>query len=367
MARSAGHSKLRPDARIERRAGRVSTLSDSASMGRSATARLSSRHGLPSTQVAEIQRSRLLAGAVAAIEEHGYAHMTVAQITGRSRVSRRTFYELFENREACLAALIEDVLGMVEGELARAELGDLPWRERVRGGLAVILGFLDREPVLARVFVVQSAQGGSRVLAQREQILVRLAAVLDEGRKESALGADCSTLTAEGLLGAVLGIVHARLAHGEHRPLADLQGELTGMIVLPYLGVAAARRERTRKAIMPTVRDARVPGGQGLERDPLEGIQIRMTYRTARVLEVIGERAGLSNRLIAEHAGIQDQGQVSKLLARLERLGLAQNSSHGRSKGDANAWSLTPRGERVAQRLSSLGRAESSDATAGAL
>lgn len=367
MARPAGHSKLRPDARIERRAGRVSTPSDSASMGRSATARLSSRHGLPSTQVAEIQRSRLLAGAVAAIEEHGYANTTVAQITGRSRVSRRTFYELFENREACLAGLVEDVVGMVEGDLTRAGLGDLPWRERVRGGLAVILGFLDREPVLARVFVVQSAQGGSRVLAQRERVLARLAAVLDEGREQGALGADCSVLTAEGLLGAVLGIVQARLARGEDRPLAGLQGELMGMIVLPYLGAAAARRERTRPAITPTYQDPRTAGLPGLERDPLEGIQIRMTYRTAKVLEVIGERSGLSNRLIAEHAGIQDQGQVSKLLARLERLGLAKNASHGRGKGDANAWGLTPRGQRVAQRLGSLGQTEPANTTGSAL
>src|ERR1700691_406433 len=54
-------------------------------------------------QVAEIQRSRLLAVAVRAIEELGYTRATVAHITRRARVSRRTFYELFANREECLA------------------------------------------------------------------------------------------------------------------------------------------------------------------------------------------------------------------------------------------------------------------------
>ena len=58
--------------------------------------------------VAEIQRSRLLAAAVGAIEEFGYAHATVAQITSRARISRRTFDELFDNREECLIALIEE-------------------------------------------------------------------------------------------------------------------------------------------------------------------------------------------------------------------------------------------------------------------
>ncbi len=72
---------------------------------------------------AQIQRSRLLAGAVGAIEEHGCAHMTVAHITARSRVLRRTFYQLFDNREACLIALLEEaVVGSLEEEIAAAGL-----------------------------------------------------------------------------------------------------------------------------------------------------------------------------------------------------------------------------------------------------
>ena len=117
---------------------------------------------------------------------------TVTQITSRARVSRRTFYELFENREECLAALLDDVLGMLERELAEAGLEGLAWRERVRGGLGVILGFFDREPALARVCVVHSQQGGPAILARREEVLARLAGVIDGARGESARAADCS-------------------------------------------------------------------------------------------------------------------------------------------------------------------------------
>ncbi|HWX44360.1 MAG TPA: TetR/AcrR family transcriptional regulator [Solirubrobacteraceae bacterium] len=142
-------------------------------------ARIPSRGGLSEGQIVEIQRSRLLAGAVDAIEEFGYAQTTVAQITSRARVSRRTFYELFENREACLSELVENVLTMIEDDLAHAGLEGLPWRERVRGGLWVILSFFDREPPLARVCVVHSQQGGPAVLARREEILGRLGGVLE--------------------------------------------------------------------------------------------------------------------------------------------------------------------------------------------
>lgn len=312
---------------------------------------LPARNGVSRDQVTEIQRSRLLVGAVGAIEEHGYARTTVAQITSRARVSRRTFYELFEDRDACLAALIEDVIELLEGELGQARLDGLPWRERVRGGIEVILSFFDREPALARVCVVQGLRGGQAVLERREQVLARIARVLEEGRESGARASDCSPLTAEGLVGAAFGIVHARLLHRDRGPLVALTGELMGLIVLPYLGPAAARREQTRVPHALAAAGGRPPALAAAEQDPLRDIPMRITYRTACVLQGIAERPGINNRQVAEHAGVQDQGQISKLLARLERLGLTANSGHGHAKGEPNAWALTPLGRQVAQRL----------------
>ncbi len=326
-------------------------------MHQSRPARIPSRGSVPAAQVAEIQRSRLLMGAVDAIEEHGYPHTTVSQITSRVRISRRTFYQLFENREACLMAIFEDVMGAIEQELVAANLEGLAWRERVRGGLWVILSFLDREPALARVCVIQTLRGGAGVLERREVVLARLAGVLDEGRGTHSRGGECTPLTAEGLVGAAFGIVYARLLRGERRPLTDLLGELMGMIVLPYMGSAAARREQCRPAPEP-VRAPSVevaPAGVRGERDPLAGTSMRLTYRTARVLECIAGQPGASNRMVAERAGVSDLGQISKLLRRLERLGLTVNSGGGHLNGEPNAWSLTELGERVTRRLSLRG------------
>ncbi len=312
------------------------------------------RRAQPREQVAEVQRSRLLVGAVGAIDEHGYVHTTVGHIAVRAGVSRRTFYELFADREACLAALFEDVVGMVEGELAAAGLAGLPWRERVRGGLWTILSFFDREPALARVCVVQVLRGGPGLLERRDEVLARLAAVLDEGRGEGARGAQCTALTAEGLVGAAFGIVYARLLRGERAPLTALFGELMGMMVLPYLGPAAARREQARPvprlAAVAGVERAPVELGGG--RDPLAGTGMRLTYRTARVLGCIASQPGASNRVVAEHAGVADPGQISKLLRRLERLGLVVNTGGGHQSGEPNAWRLTAQGRQVAERLS---------------
>jgi AcrR family transcriptional regulator len=309
------------------------------------------RGGSPRVQLTEIQRSRLLMGAVGAIEEHGYAGTTVAHITARAKVSRRTFYELFEDREACLVTLIEDVLGLLEDELAQAGLEGLPWLERVRGGLVVILGFFDREPALARMCVVQALSSGPRMLERRQAVLARLAGVLDEGANKSPRGAHCTALTAEGLVGAAFGIVHARLLRADREALLGLVGELMGMIALPYMGPAAARREQTAPLPKAPAPATGLMVHAAPSEDPLEGLRMRWTYRTARVMQGISELPGASNRTVADYAGIQDQGQVSKLLARLQRLGLIDNAGTARHKGEPNAWSLTPLGQQVTQRL----------------
>ncbi len=299
-----------------------------------------------------IQRSRILAGMVRAVDELGYADASVSEIVARSHTSRRTFYQLFANREQCLTVLLADAVARVRGELERAGVARLAWRERMRAGLWTILSFLEREPVLARVCVVQALGGGAEVRALRERILAELAAVVYGGRLEGARGGECAPLTAEGLVGAAYMIVYGRLARCDSETLTGLFGELMGMIVLPYLGPAAARREQARPAPRPLAepQGEHRSGPAGAE-DPLQGVNMRLTYRTARVLEGVRENPGASNRQVADQAGIADPGQVSKLLRRLERLDLLTNRGLGHAQGEPNEWRLTPKGEQVVESI----------------
>jgi AcrR family transcriptional regulator len=294
----------------------------------------------------------MLGAALSVVDELGYPHATVAHVTSRARVSRRTFYDVFDNREDCLLAALQSVVERIDAELAGLNLDALPWRERVRAGLWTILSFFDREPVLARVCVVQALRGGPRVLERREQVLAKLARVVDRGREEKDKGRTCPPLMADGLVGAAFGIVYGRLLKGERAPLTDIFGELMGMIVLPYLGPAAARDEQTRATPASSLELSDHGVNRGYDRDPLADLPMRLTYRTARVLEVLANYPGVSNRVVGKRSGVLDQGQISRLLARLERLGLAQNAGEGRHlRGEANAWTLTDLGGRVAHSI----------------
>jgi AcrR family transcriptional regulator len=309
-------------------------------------------------EVAEVQRARILSSAAAVVSEHGYGQMSVARVTARARVSRRTFYDVFADREDCFMALFEDAVVRVTERVAAVYEGEGSWRERVRAGLGELLVFLDEQPRLGSLLVVDALSAGPRVLSRRAQILASLGAVLDrDGAGSGSGGRGLAEITGEGVVGAVFSVIHTRLLARRAGTLVELLSPLVSMIVLPYLGSTVAQRELQR----PVPEFARRSGGvcNGVEGsssvgpvvvDPLAGLPMRLTYRTLRVLGAIGGSPGASNRGVAEHAGVTDQGQMSKLLARLERLGLIRNaaaqSTHHPS-GEPNAWCLTARGEEV--------------------
>jgi hypothetical protein len=57
--------------------------------------------------------------------------------------------------------------------------------------------------------------------------------------------------------------------------------------------------------------------------------------------------SSVSNREVSDLAGVNDQGQISKMMiARLEEHGLVQNTG-GHGRGAPKAWRLTPQGEEV--------------------
>lgn len=81
-----------------------------------------------------------------------------------------------------------------------------------------------------------------------------------------------------------------------------------------------------------------------LVRDPLQGIEMRLTYRTMRVLIAIAAHPGSNNREVGELSETRDEGQISRLLARLEEHTLIENCGEGKAHGGCNAWELTERG-----------------------
>ncbi len=209
---------------------------------------------------------------------------------------------------------------------------------------------------MARLLIVEALASGEETLRARKRVLEQIIAIVDQGRAEGKTpkrgptpaagrqaGREPPPLTAEGTVGAVFSVIHARMLEQDTRSLTDLTGPLMAMIVAPYLGPAAAQKELNRPVSVPEPVTPRLPA------DPFKDLPIRLTYRTARVLASISDAPGASSKQVAQAAGITDEGQTSKLLNRLQRNGLIHDTGIGPTKGLPRAWTLTQRGENILQ------------------
>jgi AcrR family transcriptional regulator len=307
--------------------------------------------------VAEMQRRRLLTATTELAFNGGVHALSVAVLCERAGLSRRTFYDLFDDRETCIAAAFKEALDVATEIAIQAGAGKERWRERVRAGLTALLALFDRDPGMGRLLVVEALACGPTTLQTRRSALAQAAVVIDQGRYETTSGrsrpssarsggaqaSEPPPLTAEGIVGAVLSLIHGHMLERDSDPLTNLTGSLMALIVYPYLGATASKQE------LETALPSEAPLPRRVPSDPFKDLPIRLTYRTACVLTSIAQSPGASSKHIARESGITDAGQISRLLKRLDQSGLIQDKGIGPTKGMARAWTLTNRGHDILQ------------------
>lgn len=193
--------------------------------GRFARRLPSGRHGLPRAFVVRNQRERVLEAAARAVAEKGYATTRVVDITDRAGVSRKTFYELFTDKEDCFLAAFDTVANLMFVQVSQAfEEGeaDRPWRERVRAGFAAFLELLAVEPAFARMCLVEVKYAGPHALRRLEASKQTFLAYMAAGRDEVAGAADLPELTEEVIVGGMYDAIERRVVAGDAESLPEL-------------------------------------------------------------------------------------------------------------------------------------------------
>jgi AcrR family transcriptional regulator len=142
-------------------------------------------HGLDPSLVAASQRTRLLEAVGRTVAEKGYAAATIDDIVRGASVSKKTFYEHFQDKLDCFLAAYEtasdelyehvraaqDAVPAADGGgTARARGNGSGWLERTHAGIHAYLRWLAAEPALARVFLIEIAAAGPEALARRERL-----------------------------------------------------------------------------------------------------------------------------------------------------------------------------------------------------
>jgi len=199
-------------------------------------------HGIPPEVVAEVQRGRVLTAAIEVVGGDGFQAATVSSILARARVSRRTFYELFQDREDCFLQAYD----AATEQLLRAVVSgceEEPRDRRLEGGLRTILEHLAARPDVARACVVEVLAAGPVAARRRAAVMARLAHMVARQANATGARAERESLRAKALIGGLHELVHERLVDGELGEPGELLERVTSAGLLPPSDEGAGPRD----------------------------------------------------------------------------------------------------------------------------
>ena len=268
-------------------------------------------------------------------------------MVARAGTSTRDFYEIFDSSQDCFLAAFEEGLGRLTATVEEATRHEQDLLGRIRTGLAALLGFLDEQPGWARLLFYPVPLENTAAVRCEQRLLGVLTVLLDDGSPQ-AIAETMSEpqLTSELVIGGVFSLLRTHIANPDNHPeaLVGLAPCLLAFIIRPYIGHAGTAAQLGRPAA-PT------------EHLPAQAVEfplpspVPVTRRTRLVLDAIASAPRSNNREIATAARIVDDGQISHLLQRLARRGLIVKVAPRSGSRRANAWLLTPSGQRVVELL----------------
>jgi AcrR family transcriptional regulator len=204
---------------------------------------------LSRSYVASSQRERLREAMVRLAAEKGYAATTVTEVVELAGVSSATFYELFEDKEACFleafGAVNDVVVAHVAGAYRAAE--DEPWPQRIAAALRAMVELLAAEADIARLTMVEGTAAGDGARRLYGKALSSFEPYLEEGR-EYAGKDDLPPDTARFAIGAGASMIFDEIRAGRGAELERILPDLVFAVLMPYLGPEEAKAEMRRVA-----------------------------------------------------------------------------------------------------------------------
>lgn len=169
-----------------------------------------------------------------AVGSSGYAATTISDVVRRARVSKRTFYEHFADKEACFLAAYDaasETILRIVGEAAR-QRGR--WDERIENAVRAYLDAMAARPELDRAFLVEILGAGPRALARRREHIARFAdqlvALTDALRREEPTLLPLSTPVATALVAGINELVLEAVERNRVPELPELSDAATALI-----------------------------------------------------------------------------------------------------------------------------------------
>jgi AcrR family transcriptional regulator len=295
------------------------------------------------THGAATQRDRLIAAMGELVAELGQTTIGVHHVCQRAGISRRTFYDLYEDRDGCLVETLEAAYGQLLAHVAVAvaDAGG-EWEDRTVAATQALLGALEADRVLAHLCLLPAAGGGRDALRLRRMAIVRIAALLTDA---PAPALPCEPVLA-GALGGVWDLALRSLADEPDASIEQLAGTAIYVMLAPFVG----RRQAASRAAGRGSTVAYVTRWRPTVAGDFDDRGLLVTELTADTLRYLARKPGAANIEISRALDVRHESQMSRHLVRLERAGMVVRRKEGRT----NAWCLTAQGEEAARSLRDL-------------
>lgn len=203
------------------------------------------RHRLDREVVEASQRARLLEAMAVVADEQGYASTSVTEVCSSAGVSRKTFYEHFDDKLDCFLAAYDEAATIVVAEMEAAAAAHSGWREAVWAAVDAYLGTLAGGLAL-RAFFLEVGAAGDAALARRAVVHERFARTLRQihGRART-VDPSLPKLPAaayRAAVGAVNELVTEEIRAGRERKLRRLTPFVVDLLVTLFEGWRRAAR-----------------------------------------------------------------------------------------------------------------------------
>ncbi|GAB1641929.1 TetR/AcrR family transcriptional regulator [Krasilnikovia sp. MM14-A1259] len=199
------------------------------------------RHDLPREFVARTQRDRLIDAMARTVAERGYAAAPLSDVCAAAGVSTRAFYEHFVDKEACFLATFELGVELLQDAAASAYAQPAAWPRRIHRGLDTVLRLLAAEPAFAALAVVEVLAAGAQARARRRVLLSSYVTYFADAPRRAG-SPQVPSGVIEAAIAGVYGIIYDCVATGRADELPDQLPDLTYLVLVPFLGPAAAAR-----------------------------------------------------------------------------------------------------------------------------
>lgn len=203
------------------------------------------RHKLSREEVAASQRQRLLDAMAELCSTKGYYETTIAEIVAVAGVSRATYYELFNDKEDCFVATMEEGLRRLQGAVlpvAMREDGG-SWPERVLEVADALLAFIAANPTYSKTAMVEALAGGERAFELYSAGTSMIATLLDQVRELASPEVQLPKTTTRAVLGGGEWLIVSEMIAGRTERVPELLPDIMYMAVLPFLGQEEALRQ----------------------------------------------------------------------------------------------------------------------------